>query len=110
MDRLARFGPPLQIATLLVAGVGIEHAVFAFERWIPRTIYFEPSFTLALLGSVQWLVLPVLLLTAPLFWRRSNHLDWDAIDSIGGFRWVVFGVAVAMCWSYAGYPINHYFG
>lgn len=110
MDRLTRFGPPLQIATLLVAGVGIEHAVFAFERWIPRTIYFEPSFTLALLGSVQWLVLPVLLFTVPLFWRRSNRLDWDVIDSIGGFRWVVFGIAVSLCWSYAGYPINHYFG
>lgn len=100
----------IQVVGLLVAGVGVENGVLTFERSIPRAVYFEPSFTLALLSTWQWLLVPVLLFAAPLFWRRSERLSWQLIDSVGGFRWAVLAVAFAISWSYFAHPVNHYFG
>ncbi|MBW2391131.1 MAG: hypothetical protein JRG89_22240, partial [Deltaproteobacteria bacterium] len=106
-----------QVSGLLLFGIALERSFTAFERWLPRDIYFEPSFTLALFSAVPLLLLPAFLALAPAPLSflpartiRADTLGWNNADSIGGLRWCAFCVVVALCWSQAAYPYNYYYG
>lgn len=106
-----------QVSGLLLFGIALERGFTAFERWIPRDIYFESSFTLALFSAAPLLLVPVLLASSPAPLAllparalRTDVLGWSNTDSIGGLRWFAFSLVVALCWSYAAYPYNYYYG
>ena len=106
-----------QVSGLLLFGIALERGLAAFEHWIPREIYFEPSFTLAMFSMDPFLLLAALVVLSPALQiflpgraGDTNAIDWKNADSIGGLRWLAFCVVVSLCWSHAGYPFNYFFG
>jgi hypothetical protein len=97
---------------LLLFSVFFGTIFTAAEAGIPRGIYSDSSFTLSLVEQVPLAL--VLALTSAFFvlWLISpvgrGRLAWQQIDSIGGFRWPVFVVAMTLAWAYAGYSYNYY--
>ena len=99
-----------QAATLTVCAVGFERGFAAFERRVPREIFFEPSFTLGFLQLVPVVIVIFALGLCSLWPDRSSRLAWKTTDTVGGLRWVVFGVAAMLAWTHSGHAINDYYG
>ena len=103
----------VQIAGLLLFGIGFEAVFVAAEAQLPPKIYFEASYTLALIDSVPLAFVLALLSLAFYGWlfipAGRGRLGWRQIDCVGGFRWPIFGVVASLAWAYSGYGYNYYF-
>lgn len=100
----------IQAVLLLAAGIAFEFTLTALAAAIPGDAYFETSFTVAALAATPMLALAALVGFSPVLLWRSTVIRWDKTDSIGGLRFVVFGIAASLAWSHAAYPFNYYYG
>jgi len=98
---------------LLSFGVLFESVYAAIASGSGPDIFFEGSYTAALVAG-SWRGLAVALLCfGSMFWSFSKwgarSGDWSRIDRVGGLRWSVLGVVATLAWNYAGHPYNYYF-
>lgn len=103
--------PP--VVGLLLFGILISDACVGIGYDLPRQIYFESSFYLALLNQSPVAVFFAVANLALVAWlfvpARGGRLSWDLIDRVGSLRWPIFIVAGTFAWAYAGYQYNYYF-
>jgi hypothetical protein len=93
-----------------VAFVGFCDSMFLR---LPRLVYFDPSFTLSLLRQQPTALAVALATLALVVWlwlpAHRGRLGWSGLDPVGGLRWVVFAVAMALAWNYAAHPYSYFF-
>ena len=101
------------VVALVLFGVFVERVLVAYVYGLPKRIFLESSFTIALL---QYGPIPAGLgigLAVFLIWLVSpfgrGRFEWSQIDSSGGFRWVAFVTATALAWAYAGHHYNYFY-
>ncbi|MFP6654505.1 MAG: hypothetical protein VCB25_02680, partial [Myxococcota bacterium] len=80
---------------------------------LPKRIFFESSFSFALLQHSSLALLLGLASVMLAIWLFSSYgqgeFTWAQIDEVGGLRWPIFLVAMTLAWAYAGYRYNYYF-
>lgn len=98
---------------LLAFGVLLTRFCDSMGFWMPRPIYFERSFTWALLAEHPPALLFSTISAAFFFWlllpASRGRFSWQQVDSVGGLRWSIFAVAFCLTWNYAGHPYNYFF-
>lgn len=101
------------VAALVLFGVFFQTSFVALAARLPKQVFFEPSFTIALLrqspiGSGLGIaaVVFVLWLFSP-YGRES--FKWHQIDRSGGLKWPILFVGMAFAWAYAGHRYNFYY-
>ena len=101
------------VVALVLFGTLSQLFLTAFVDRLPKRIFFEKSFSVALLEQGP---IPMALGIAAvvfLFWLFSpfgrGHLDWSRIDPQSGLRWPILVGAMALAWAYAGYRYNYYY-
>ena len=103
----------VQVAGLLVVGVAFSAAFSAVEAQLPRSIYFEPSYTLSLVAHAPLAFLLALISIAFSCWlylpAGRGRFTWRQIDDAGGLRWPIFVVVATLAWSYSGHGYNYIF-
>jgi len=103
----------VQAAGLLLFGIAFEAVFVAAEAQLSPNIYFEASYTLALIDTAPLAFVLALLSLAFYGWlfipAGRGRLGWRQIDCVGGFRWPIFGVAATLAWAYSSYGYNYYF-
>lgn len=102
----------VQAAGLLLFGIAFEAVFVAAEAQLSPNIYFEASYTLALIDTAPLAFVLALLSLAFYGWlfipAGRGRLGWRQIDCVGGFRWPIFGVAATLAWAYSSYGYNYY--
>lgn len=97
---------------LLLFGIFFEAVSSAATSRLPRSVFFESSFTLALARQNASVLAISILSFVFIVWLFSpagrGRLSWKEIDSIGGLRWPTFLIAMTLAWAYAGHQYNYY--
>lgn len=102
-----------KVVGLLLFGIYFERVFDVLTSDMPRQIFFESSFTAALLSRMPLGMAVAIASVALMVWLFSpagrGHLAWDQVDRVGGLRWPILVVAMTLAWAYAGYRYNYYF-
>ncbi len=102
-----------KVVGLLLFGIYFERVFDVLTSDMPRQIFFESSFTAALLSRMPLGIAVAIASVALMVWLFSpagrGHLAWDQVDRVGGLRWPILVVAMTLAWAYAGYRYNYYF-
>jgi hypothetical protein len=112
-QRATNFWMIPSVGLLVLSGILFQSKLTAIAAALPKRIFIEPSFSIALLQRSSLALGFGLASVLFLIWLYSPYgrgkFTWAQIDDVGGLRWPIFFVGMALAWAYAGYRYNYYF-